>query len=92
MGLPIDTELYLRTFMNDLGTTTADNPVTPQTDVFNLVSQDTFTLSQMPNTSYIPLVYFNGILQYSPDFYTIAGTAGALVSLQTGTLTVMYWY
>jgi hypothetical protein len=92
MSLPIDIELYLRTYMNDLGTTLADNQLKQQTDTFNLIDQDTFTLTQTPNTSYTPICLFDDLLIYSPDFYMIVGTAGTLTAQQTGTLTVTYWY
>lgn len=92
MELPTNTELYLRTYINDIGTVTADCPLNPKTDMFALVAQNTFTLSILPSTVYPVFVYFNGVLQFSPDFYNIVGTAGTLAESQTGTLTVDYWY
>lgn len=87
--LPINSELYLRTFMNDLGQAPAEQAQANYTDVFNLVSQSSFTLSHSPSSSFTPLVYFNGILQQS-SFYAISGTGGTLTNPQTGQLIVAY--
>jgi len=92
--LSYDDELQLRRLLNDFGPATGEIGVVYQQDYFTGTgSQVAFVLSQTP-VLYPVFVYLAGILQQSPEEFSVSGTTVTFVTAPAlnAAITCIYSY
>lgn len=86
-------EIYVRSYLNDIGTTISDAGLTQITESFVVGGSPTsvFTLAHAPSALYTPILLISNDIQLVS--YTIVGTTLTLgTAISSVTLQVRYWY
>lgn len=92
-AIPVNTELYVRKFINDMGTVPTDKYYTKVTKTFIITGTNpTAVIDSTPSTNYPVFVFINGVLQKLTDGYTVASLTYTLIgTFSNDVAKIVYW-